>query len=246
MNDVIDGFRWVATADHWWGANGILHALRDHLWYSTFALLLASLIGLPLGLLIGHTGRGRFAAAGAANALRAVPTIGIVMLLFRWRPVSIYPVLGGLTVLAIPPIMLNTAAGVDAVDVDARDAARGVGLGPWQVLFGVELPCALPLVLAGLRSAANQVLATATVAGFGIGLGGLGRFLFSGWGTQHLEVTYGGTILVIALVLVVEAGFALAQRRLVSPGLRPGTHDIAHTAAPTMPARPRSPRRDLS
>lgn len=234
MSDLIDAFGWLTTAEHWWGRNGILRALRDHLWYSGFSLLLAALVGLPLGLLIGHTGRGRFAAAGVANALRAVPTIGIVMLLFRWRPVSIYPVLGGLTVLAIPPIMLNTAAGVDAVDPDVRDAARGVGLGPWQVLFGVELPCALPLVLAGLRSAANQVIATATVAGFGIGLGGLGRFLFSGWGTQHYDVAYGGTYLVIVLVLLVEGLFALAQRRLVSPGLGRRPRRVARPAPPTL------------
>lgn len=221
MSDVIDGFGWVTTAEHWWGDGGILRALRDHLWYSAFSLVLAALVGLPVGLAIGHTGRGRFLAAGAANALRAVPTIGVVMLLFRWRPVSIYPVLGGLTVLAIPPIVLGAAAGVDTVDAGARDAARGLGLGAWRVLFQVELPCALPLVLAGLRSAANQVVATATVAGFGIGLGGLGKFLFSGWGTQRYDVVYGGTVLVIGLVLLVEGAFALAQRRLVSPGLRP-------------------------
>jgi len=221
MNDLLDGFAWVTTADHWWGEGGILRALRDHLWYSAFSLLLAALVGLPVGLAIGHTNRGRFLAAGAANALRAVPTIGVVMILFRWRPVSIYPVLGGLTVLAIPPIVLGAAAGVDTVDPGARDAARGLGFGSWRVLFEVELPCALPLVLAGLRSAANQVIATATVAGFGIGLGGLGKYLFSGWGTQRYDVVYGGTLLVIGLVLVVEGLFAIAQRRLVSPGLRP-------------------------
>lgn len=241
MSDLIDGIGWVTTAAHWWGPNGILRALRDHLWYSAFSLALATLVGLPLGLLIGHTGRGRFAAAGAANALRAVPTIGIVMLLFRWRPVSIYPVLGGLTVLAVPPIMLNTAAGVDTVDPDARDAARGIGLSPWQVLIGVELPCALPLVLAGLRSAANQVIATATVAGFGIGLGGLGRFLFSGFGTRHFDVAYGGTYLVILLVLLVEGLFALAQRRLVSPGLGGRPRRGPRAAPPTMPILSRLP-----
>jgi osmoprotectant transport system permease protein len=157
-----------------------------------------------------------------ATGLRAVPTIGIVMLLFRWRPVSIWPVLGALVVLAIPPIMLNTAAGVDAVERDVRDAARGVGLSPRQVLLRVELPCALPLVLAGLRSATNQVIATATIAGFGFGLGGLGRILYSGYGNVQYDKVYGGTVLVVALVLAVEVAFVVLQRRLVSPGLRAG------------------------
>lgn len=219
MNDILDGIRWVFDSSHWWGENGIAHALVDHLRYSAVGLVIAAVIGLPLGLYVGHTGRGRFASVGAATALRALPTIGVVMLLFRWRPISVYPVLAALIVLAIPPIVLNTAAGIEAVDRDARDAARGVGLSPMQVLLRVELPCALPLVLAGLRSAANQVIATATVAGFGVGLGGLGTFLFSGYGTQRYEIVYGGTVLVIALVLLVEGLFALLQRRIVSPGL---------------------------
>ena len=221
MNDLVDGIHWVFTAEHWWGPGGILAALADHVRYSVIGLLIAAVIGLPIGMFVGHTGRGRFASTGVATALRALPTIGVVMLLFRWRPISIYPVLGALIVLAIPPIVLNTAAGIDAVDRDARDAARGLGLSPMQVLFKVEVPCALPLILAGLRSAANQVIATATVAGFGIGLGGLGTFLFSGFGTQRYEEVYGATILLVGLVLIVESGFVFLQRRLVSPGVRP-------------------------
>lgn len=222
MSDFVEGLRWVLEPENWWGTGGILRALLQHVWYSAIGLVVAALVGLPAGLVIGHTGRGRFASAAAATGLRAVPTIGIVMLLFRWRPVSIWPVLGALVVLAIPPIMLNTAAGVEAVDRDARDAARGVGLSPRQVLLGVELPCALPLVLAGLRSATNQVIATATIAGFGFGLGGLGRILYSGYGNVQYEKVYGGTVLVVALVLAVEGLFAVLQRRLVSPGLRSG------------------------
>jgi osmoprotectant transport system permease protein len=221
VNDILDGARWLFVADHWWGPDGLLHVLADHLRYSAIGLAIAAAIGFPIGLAVGHTGRGRFASASAATALRALPTIGVVMLLFRWKPITIYPVLGALVVLAIPPIVLNTAAGIDAVDREARDAARGLGLSPMQVLFDVELPCALPLVLAGIRSAANQVIATATVAGFGIGLGGLGTLLYRGYGTQQYEVVYAGTILVIALVLGVEGLFAAVQRRIVSPGLRP-------------------------
>lgn len=220
MNDVGGGINWVFDSANWWGPSGMFQAMLEHVRYSAIGLAIAAVIGLPIGMFVGHTGRGKFVSTGVATALRALPTIAVVMLLFRWRPLSIYPVLGALVVLAIPSIVLSTAAGIDAVDRDARDAARGVGLSPMQVLFGVELPCAMPLVLAGLRSAANQVIATATVAGFGIGLGGLGRFLFSGFNTQQYDEVYGGTILVVGLVLVVEILFVLLQRRLVSPGLR--------------------------
>lgn len=220
MSDALDGIGWLTTAANWWGSRGILHRLVQHLWYSGFSTALAVIAGLPLGLAIGHSGRGKFLAAGAANALRAVPTFGVVTLLFIWRPLSLYPVLVSLTVLAIPPIVLSAAAGIESVDADTRDAARGVGLSPMQVLFQVEIPCALPLILAGIRSAANQVIATATVAGFGIGLGGLGLFIYSGYGRQRYDIVYGATIIVILLVLVVEGLFAIAQHVLVSPGIR--------------------------
>jgi osmoprotectant transport system permease protein len=220
VNDVADGFGWLTTAANWWGRSGILRSLLEHLWYSAFATGLAILIGLPAGLAIGHSGRGRFAAAAIANAMRAVPTVGIVTLLFLAQPRALYPVLLALTVLALPAVVLATAAGVETVDPEVRDAARGIGLSSMQVLRRVEVPNALPLILAGVRSAANQVLATATVAGFGFGLGGLGRFIYSGYNRQRLDVVYGATILVVALVLAVELVLAALQRVVVSPGVR--------------------------
>ena len=220
MDDVLDGFGWITTAANWWGPSGILRSLLEHLWYSAFATGLAVLVGLPIGLAIGHSGRGRFAAAASANALRAVPTVGIVTLLFLAQPRALYPVLVALTVLAVPAVVLGTAAGIETVDRDVRDAARGIGLSPMQVLRSVEIPNALPLIFAGVRSAANQVLATATVAGFGFGLGGLGRFIFSGYKAQRLDVVYGATVLVIAMVLLVEVALATLQRAVVSPGVR--------------------------
>lgn len=233
MSDLLDGFGWLTTAANWWGGRGIISGLLDHLWYSGFTTALALVVALPIGLAIGHSGRGKFLAAGAANALRAVPTFGVVTLLFIWRPLSLYPVLVSLTVLAIPPIVLGAAAGIESVDADVSDAARGVGLSPMQVLLRVEVPCALPLILAGVRSAANQVIATATVAGFGINLGGLGQFIYSGYARQRYDIVYGATILVVALVLVIEAMFAAAQRVVVSPGIR------ARRARRT-PVRPRT------
>lgn len=219
MSDLWDGVLWLTSSEHWWGRNGLARRTWEHLWYSGLATALAVLVGLPIGLAIGHTGRGRVLAASTAGVLRAVPTIGVVILLFRWQPRTVWPVLVALVVLAIPPVMLNAAAGIESVDHDARDAARGMGLRGWQVLWRVEVPCALPLILAGVRSAANQVIATATVAGV-YGLGGLGRFIFSGYGTQRLDMVYGATLAVIALVLSVEIAFAVLQRAVVSPGVQ--------------------------
>jgi osmoprotectant transport system permease protein len=220
MGVLVDGLQWLMTGDEWWGRRGIAVALRQHIWYSFLALAGAMAIGIPVGLAIGHTGRGRFLAANVAGLWRAIPTVGVVSLLFAWRPLSLWPVLGALIVLAVPPMMLNTAAGIDSVPPDVRDAARGMGLTGWQALWQVEVPNGMPLIVAGMRSAANQVIATATIAGF-VGLGTPGQFIFTGFANQRYEEVAGASILVIALVLVVEAAFALGQRRLVSAGLRP-------------------------
>ena len=218
MSDVIAGWRWLGRAATWWGPSGMLHRIGEHLWYSLLATGAATLVGLPIGLLLGHTGKGRFLAATTANVLRAVPTIGVVTLLFAWRPLSLVPVLAALTILALPAVVLNTSAGVESVERQTRLAAEAMGLTGWQVLRRVEVPIALPMILAGVRSAANQVIATATVAGF-FGTGGLGVFLFSGFGTYRYDVVYGATTVIIVLVLTVEAVFAGVQRLVVSPGL---------------------------
>ena len=221
VNVLWKGLEWLFDSDNWWGENGLANRIVEHLGYSVVALVVAFVIALPIGLLIGHTGRGKFLAAGSANLLRAIPTYGLVSLLFVWRPVTLWPLLLALAVLALPPIMLNTAAGMASVDRQTRDAAVGVGLTGWQVVMRVEAPCALPLILAGVRSAANQVIATAAILGFK-GQGGLGRFIFAGYGTQRYYIVYGASIAIVVLVLLVEGGFALLQRVLVSPGLRVG------------------------
>ncbi|MEO5723472.1 MAG: ABC transporter permease [Ilumatobacteraceae bacterium] len=216
------GIRWLFDPTNWSGDSGLWNRIAEHMWYSLLAMVVALVIALPAGLLIGHTGRGRFLAAGTANLLRAVPTFGIVGLIFIWRPFTLWPLILALAILAVPPIMINAAVGVAATDAQVRDAAEGIGLSGWQVLTRVEVPCATPLILAGVRSAANQVIATATILGFK-GQGGLGRFIFSGFGTQQYFVVYGASIAVVVIVLAVEGGFAVIQRRIVSPGLRTQT-----------------------
>jgi osmoprotectant transport system permease protein len=170
-------------------------------------------------LVIGHTGRAESGAFALSGAARAIPTLGLLVLLGRWYPVQAWPIVVVLAVLAIPPILANTAAGIGGVDPAARDAAQGMGMTPLQVLTRVEVPLAAPLILAGVRSALLQVIATATIAAFA-GLGGLGRFIIDGIAVSDDARVYGGSIVVAVLALVGEGLFALAQRSVRPTGLR--------------------------
>jgi osmoprotectant transport system permease protein len=204
---------WLTSSEQWSGPDGIPARLLEHIWYSALGVVVAALIALPAGLLIGHTGRGSLAANTMSNFWRALPTLGVVILVFRIEPLSIWPVLVALVVIAIPPIMLNTEVGIRAIDPTIRDAARGMGMTGWQALWRVEVPLAMPLILAGLRSATGQVIATATIAAY-VGLGGLGRFIIDGYSVRDIGEISGGAVVVAVLALVVEGGFALLQRAL--------------------------------
>ncbi|UTT65718.1 ABC transporter permease [Janibacter sp. CX7] len=235
---------WLTSADAWSGADGILARLLEHVGYTLLVLVIAAAIAIPVGLWIGHSGRGRWLVT-AANALRAVPTLGLLfaltLVLLPRLPgdaAFLVPSVIVLVLLAIPAILSGTYAGVEAVDPAARDAARGIGMTGSQVLWKVELPIALPLLLSGLRAAVLQVVATATVAAY-VGLGGLGRFLIDGLATQDYAMTAGGAILVALLALALDAPFALLGRLIVSPGLtgrtrslRPDTRTITAGGTP--------------
>jgi osmoprotectant transport system permease protein len=219
MDALTGTIEWLTTADNWWGPAGILQRIWEHLQYSLLAVGLAVLIALPAGLVIGHTGRAEPGAFALSGAARAVPTLGLLVLLGRWYPVQAWPVIIVLAVLAIPPILANTTAGIGGVDPAARDAAQGMGMTPLQVLTRVEVPLAAPLILAGIRSALLQVFATATIAAFA-GLGGLGRFIIDGFAVSDDARVYGGSIVVAVLALLGEGLFALAQRSVRPAGLR--------------------------
>jgi osmoprotectant transport system permease protein len=219
MDALTGTIEWLTTADNWWGPAGILQRIWEHLQYSLLAVGLAVLIALPAGLVIGHTGRAEPGAFALSGAARAVPTLGLLVLLGRWYPVQAWPVIIVLAVLAIPPILANTTAGIGGVDPAARDAAQGMGMTPLQVLTRVEVPLAAPLILAGIRSALLQVFATATIAAFA-GLGGLGRFIIDGFAVSDDARVYGGSIVVAVLALLGEGLFALAQRSVPPAGLR--------------------------
>ncbi|MGW3414224.1 ABC transporter permease [Streptomyces sp. NPDC000888] len=223
MNDLLNQLElvgdWLTSSQQWHGDEGIPQRLLEHLTYSGISLLFATLIGLTFGLLVGHTGRGAFAVASVANLARAIPTFGLVVLVVTLAGLSTTPVLVALVALAVPPILINTFEGVRGVDADTRDAARGVGMTEWEVLVRVEVPMALPLILLGLRVAAIQVVATATIAAYP-GLGGLGRFIVDGLARNDYELVIGGSTVVVVLALLVQALFTALRRVIVSPGLQ--------------------------
>ena len=221
---------WLTSSEQWSGDDGIPARLLEHIWYSALGVVVAALIAFPLGMLIGHTGRGSLAANTMTNFWRALPTLGVVILVFRIEPLSIWPVLVALIVIAIPPILLNTEVGIRSIDPAVRDAARGMGMTGWQALWRVEVPLAMPLMLAGLRSATGQVIATATIAAY-VGLGGLGRYIIDGYSVRDIGEVTGGAVVVAVLALLFEGGFALLQRSL---GPKEGSRRRRRVAGPAV------------
>ncbi|MEU7303617.1 ABC transporter permease [Streptomyces sp. NPDC007189] len=204
---------WLTSGSQWAGSDGIAHRLAEHLQYSLLATLIAAAIGLPLGLLIGHTGKGAFLAVNLASFGRALPTVGLVVLVFLAGGLSMLPVYVALVALAVPAIVTNTYAGMTTVDPDVKDAARGQGMRGHQVLFQVELPLALPLIMTGLRLALIQVVATATIAAY-VSFGGLGRYVFDGLAQRDLVQVLGGAVLVAVVAVVLDVALAALQRFL--------------------------------
>ena len=200
---------------------GVVARLVEHLQYTAGGVLLACLVGLPLGLLLGHLGRGGALAINISNVGRAVPTLGVVVL-FAVSPLgtSLFALSLALGLFALPPVLTNAYVGMREVDREAVEAARGMGMTPGQVFRRVELPLAFPLVAAGVRSAVLQVIATAVLAA-AVGGGGLGRFLIEGLGSQDYPQLQAGAVLVAGLALLVELVLAGLQR-VLDPGSRAG------------------------
>ncbi len=220
---------WLTDPAHWAGPNGIPARLLEHAGWSTVALLIAIAVALPVGLWIGHTRRFTWLAVNSANLWRALPSLAVIAMVLPITAAldpqagfKIYPTVVAMVVLAIPPIMVNAQAGVTTVESDMVEAGRGQGMSEWQILARVELPLAVPIIVAGIRSAAIQVVATATLGAL-LGGPGLGRYLVEGFATFSLGgdvQVVGGAILVGALAIAVEAAFALTQYLLTPRGLR--------------------------
>lgn len=212
-------FDWLLDPAHWSGPQGVPQRMVEHLGYTALTMIIAVVIAIPLGAWIGHTGRGGFLVVGFANGLRALPTLGLLVLLVGLLGLGLLGPLISLVILAVPPILAGTYAGVRNVDAAVVDAARGMGMRGREVLFRVELPNALPLIVGGIRSAVLQVISTATIAAF-VALGGLGRFIIDGLAVRDFPQMIAGSVLVAALAVVADLLLAGLQRLLVSPGLQ--------------------------
>ncbi|MFF9804779.1 ABC transporter permease [Streptomyces coeruleorubidus] len=204
---------------HWHGYDGIPARLGEHVRYTLEALALAAAIGLPVGLVTGHYGRGGNALSLVATAGRALPSFGLLVLMTTLLGFGMLPVMIPLVVLAVPPILVTTYEAMRSVDPSPVDAARGMGMQESRILLQVELPVALPLILSGLRSAAIQIVSTATIAAY-VSLGGLGRYIVDGLYQRDYEKVVGGATLVAVLALVTLALFWAVGRIVVSPGVR--------------------------
>ena len=223
MSLVGDTGVWLGDLAHYRGPSGVPHRLLEHLALTGIAIAVAAAVALPVGLLLGHLRRGAGPVTAVTNASRAVPTLGILIIF------SGIPAIGignraaayALVLFAIPPILVNTYVGVAGVEPDVVEAARGMGMRESRVLLGVELPLALPLVVAGLRTATVQVIATATLAAY-VGGGGLGTFINNGYGLQDYPQVLGGAVLVAGLALVAELTLAGLQRVVTPTPLRGG------------------------
>jgi osmoprotectant transport system permease protein len=210
---------WLTSPQQWHGSDSIPLRIAQHLEYAGLSLLVAALIAIPLGVLVGHSGRGGVLVINLANVWRAIPTLGLLILMVVLLGFSALTWLIPLVVLAIPPILVNAYQGVAGVDPDLKDAALGMGMTQWQVLRKVEVPLATPLIVLGLRTAAIFVVATATIAAE-IALGGLGRYILDGLAADNYAEVAGGATVIVVLALAVQLVFVVLRRLIVPKGLR--------------------------
>jgi osmoprotectant transport system permease protein len=211
---------WFLDSAHWQGDAGIPHRTFEHLAMSGASVAVAALIALPVGIAIGHYGRGGILAINISNIGRAIPSFAVLVIAVELFGIGALPAFIALVALAIPPMVTNSYIGMREVDADVREAARGMGMRERAVLLRVELPIALPLIMAGIRTSAVNVVATATLAAL-VAWGGLGRFIIDGYGLQDYPMLFAGAIMVAILSLIVEFSLAGVQRLSTPAGLRP-------------------------
>ncbi|MET7771229.1 ABC transporter permease [Nocardia sp. NPDC005366] len=224
MNLFIDAWTYLTDGANWGGPAGIETRIGQHLWYSFLAVAASAVVAVPLGLVIGHTDRGAAALVGFANAMRALPTLGLLTFLVLLLGLGLIPPLLALVTVGIPPLLAGAYSGIANVADDVVDASRAVGMTERQILFRVEIPNAMPILLTGLRGATLQVVATATIAAY-VNLGGLGRYIFDGIGLYRYDRVLVGAILVAVLAMVIDGILAFAVRLSV-----PGTNRLRRTA----------------
>lgn len=232
MNLFTEALSWLADPAHWEGPGGIPTRLAQHLAITGVTLLIAGLIALPAGVLIGHTRRGAGLVGGLSGAARALPTLGLLTMFGLAFGIGLTAPVLALIILAIPSLLAGAYAGVQAIDPAIPAAAKAVGFSPSQVVMRVELPLALPVLVGGIRAATLQVVSTATLAAYTANFG-LGRYLFSGLKSRDYPQMLAGALLVVLLTLILEIALGLCQR---AAQRRFGTRRAAAASA-------RSPRR---
>ena len=237
MNLIIDAWLWIVAPEQWTGPYSLPILFVQQLGYTFASVGIATLIAVPLGWAIGHTGKGREIAVAISGAARAIPSFGLLILLVLVLGVTRRPEAAIITfvLLAIPSLLACAYTGIQAIDRATIDAARAVGMTRWQVLWRVEVPLGLPLLMGGFRTATLQVVATVTIAAY-VNLGGLGWPIIQGIPLGRFDQVLAGAVLVAALALILDGLLALAQRGVVPRGVRP----------PPVPRRSRSRRADLS
>jgi osmoprotectant transport system permease protein len=218
MNFVGQVVHWFLDANHWQGDFGIPNRLVEHLSMSAASLAAAAVIALPIGVLLGHFGRGGNLAINISNVGRAVPSFALLVLAVQLVGIGALPAFIALVALGIPPMVTNSYVGLREVDEDIREAARGMGMRQRAILWRIELPIALPFIMAGVRTSAVNIVATATLAAV-VAWGGLGRFIIDGFSQRDTAQIFAGAVLVALLSILVELGLSAAQRLTVPKGL---------------------------
>lgn len=223
MNLLADALAWIFSPDRLTGSSPLLAAIGLHLYYTFLSLIIAAVIAIPLGYYIGHTGRGREIAVGVSGAARAIPSFGLILLLVLVIGVTQKPLAAtsAFVLLGIPSILAGAYAGLEAIDRRVIDAARAVGMTQWQILWRVEVPLGLPLLIGGLRAGALQIVATVVLAAY-VTLGGLGTYIIQGIPLRRFDMILGAAIVIVALAFVLDGLFALLQRLVVPSGVTAG------------------------
>jgi osmoprotectant transport system permease protein len=242
VNYFLEAFAWIFSPERLAGSLPLPTAIAQHLAFTFGSVLIAAVIAIPVGWFIGHTGRGREFAIFLAGAARALPSLGLIVLLVLLLGVGLKTeaAVAAFVLLAIPSILAGAYAGFEAIDRSVIDAGRAMGMTPWQVLWKIEVPLGLPLLIGGLRVATLQVVATVTIAAY-VGLGGLGYYILQGIPLRDFPQILGASIVVIALALILDGAFAVLQRvvvprgvavRVASPSRSPRTRPRAVADAP--------------
>lgn len=223
MNLLVQAIRWLLEPAHYHGANSIGTRTLEHLSISATVIAIASIVGIPLGFLIGHTGKGRALVLLTSGGARALPTLGLITIVALRIGIGLKAPLIALVVLALPSVLGGAYAGFEAVDRQLIDGSRSIGLTEMQIVTQIEIPLGLTLLIGGLRSASLQVISTVTLADY-VGGGGLGRFIFLGLKTRDYAQMLAGSLLVMALAIGSEIAFGITERLVRPPGLRQPTH----------------------